>query len=385
MGSKIRKFLVIIIFSLIPTILIWSPFFLRVEKFWGIPLKQDGMATIVANYDGPLYIVVAKTLYNPELVGSFGFNLPSEYYAAHFPLFPYLIKTFAAPFGFPYSLLFVTLISSILAIYFFYLFIQDFVGKENALWVTFLFSVFPARWLIVRSVGSPEPLFLGLIIASVYYFRKKNYLLAGIWGFLAQLTKSPGILLFLAFFLALFIPDFKRLAAVTSKNLAQKLDIKKYLSIFLIPAGLLLVFLLYKVRLNDFFAYFHSGDNIHLFFPPFQIFNYSQPWVGTFWLEEIIFVYLFSLIGLINLIKKKETDLAWIVGIFFASTLFVSHRDLIRYSLPILPFLFAAFSETLVKKEFRIVFLVLALPIYLFSLAYISQNVMPISDWAPLL
>jgi hypothetical protein len=192
-------------------------------------------------------------------------------------------------------------------------------------------------------------------------------------------------LLFLAYFLALFIPDFKRLAAVTSKNLAQKLDIKKYISILVIPAGLLLVFLLYKVRLNDFFAYFHSGDNIHFFFPPFQIFNYSQPWVGTFWLEEIIFIYLFGLTGLINLIKKKEIDLAWIVGIFFASTLFVSHRDLIRYSLPILPFLFAAFSETLVKKEFRIVFLVLALPIYLFSLAYISQNVMPISDWAPLL
>lgn len=385
MSSKIRNLLIIIVISLLPTILIWLPFFLRVDKFWGIPLRQDGMAAIVANYDGPLYIVVAKTLYNPDLIGGFGFNLPSEYYAAHFPLFPYLIKTFAAPFGFPYSMLFVTLMSSILAIYFFYLFIREFVSKENALWITFLFSVFPARWLIVRSVGSPEPLFLATIIASVHYFRKKNFLLAGLWGFLAQLTKSPGILLFPAYFLATFIPDFKNMATATSSNIAKSLNFKKYISISLIPLALLAVFIFYKFQLADFFAYFHSGDNIHLFFPPFQIFNYAQPWVGTFWLEEVIFVYLFGILGLIKLAKSGENELAWVVGLFFTSTLFVSHRDLIRYSLPILPFLFAAFSETLTRKEFRLVFLTLAIPIYLFALAYISQNVMPISDWAPLL
>ncbi|MEJ2441385.1 MAG: hypothetical protein P8Y06_00460, partial [Patescibacteria group bacterium] len=130
---------------------------------------------------------------------------------------------------------------------------------------------------------------------------------------------------------------------------------------------------------------FHSGDNIHLFFPPFQIFNYSAPWVGTFWLEEIIFVYLFAMLGLIKLVKKYGGAMAWFTGIFFISILFVSHRDLIRYSLPIIPFLLIAFQKTITKKEFKIVVLVLAIPIYLFSLAYISQNVMPISDWAPFL
>ena len=73
------------------------------------------------------------------------------------------------------------------------------------------------------------------------------------------------------------------------------------------------------------------------------------------------------------------------MGIFFTTTLFVSHRDIIRYALPIFPFLFAAYSETIVKREFKIAIAFLVVPIYLFSLAYISQNVMPISDWAPLL
>src|SRR4030042_4360118 len=340
MASRLKVLFLILLISLIPTLLIWIPFFFRLESFWGIPLPKNGMETIVSNYDGPLYMVVAKTLYKPELVGNFSFLLPAEYYAAHFPLFPLLIKIFAVIFGLPYSMLLVTLVSSILAIYFFYLLISDSVGKNNALWITSVFSIFPARWLIVRSVGSAEPLFLAMIIASVYYFRKKNYIIAGIYGLLAQFTKSPGVLLFIAYFFVLFIPDFKKMATITSHKILGGIELKKYLSIFLIPLGLLLVFLLYKVQFNDFLAYFHSGDNIHLFFPPFQIFNYSAPWVGTFWLEAIIFVYLFGLMGLSALIKKKE---------------------------------------------FRLIFLILVIPIYLFSLAYISQNVMPVSDWTPLL
>lgn len=385
MSAKLRQIFLITLISVFPTLFIWLPYFLRIPEVWGIPLPLEGMATIVANYDGPLFIVVAKTLYNPELVGTFQFDLPAIYYAAHFPLFPLLIRTLAGIFGFPYSMLFVTVTSSILATFFFFSLVSEFVEKKNVLWITAVFSVFPARWLIVRSVGSSEPLFLAGVIASVYYFRKEKYLWAGIWGAVATLTKSPGILLFVAFFLSLFLPKLKKAALTTFSKWITTIDLKKYASISLIPLALLLVFAFYKIQLNDFLAYFHSGDNIHLFFPPFQIFNYSQPWVGTFWLEEVIFVYLFGLLGLIKLIKMRESELAWFVGIFFTSIIFVSHRDIIRYSLPIVPFLIASFSNTIVKKEFKWAMLVLVVPIYLFSLAYISQNVTPIADWAPLL
>lgn len=342
------------------------------------------MATVVANYDGPLFIVVAKSLYNPEIVGGFPFSLPASYYPAHFPLYPLLIKGFAFLFGFPYSMLFVTLISSVLAIYLFYKLIKEF-SEKNAWWLTFIFSIFPARWLIVRSVGSAEPLFIAAVIASLYYFRKKNYILSGIWGAIATLTKSPGILLFVAYFLAIFFPTFKSVALNTLMKWYESIKVRVYLPLLLIPFALLSVFYFFKIQLNDFLAYFRSGDNIHLFFPPFQIFNYSQPWVGTFWLEEVILVYLLGAYGLVRLIKLGENELAWFVGVFFASILFVSHRDIIRYSLPIVPFLFIAYKDTLVKKEFKYVILLLIIPIYLFSLSYIARNVMPISDWAPLL
>lgn len=385
MKNNINKFLQITLISFVPTLLLWLPFIFRTKTFWGIPLRTDGMGTIVANFDGPLYIITAKSMYIPEIIKSFPFSLPVEYYAAHFPLFPILIKILAAPLGFPYSMLTVTVLSAILATYFFTKFISDYVSEREVLWMSFVFAVFPARYLIVRSVGSPEPLFLAGIIASVYYFKKEKYLLAGIWGAIAQVTKSPGILLFIAYLLYIFQTDFRNTALKKFTEKAMSTKSRRRFGVLLIPLSLIGVFVLYKLRLNDFFAYFHSGDNIHLFFPPFQIFNYSAPWVGTFWLEEIIFVYLFGILGLMRLINKKDTATAMFVGVFFITTLFVSHRDLIRYSLPIAPFILAAFSDVIAKKEFKIAMAVLIIPIYLFSLAYISQNVMPIPDWASLL
>lgn len=386
MAASIKKFFLISFISIIPTILVWLPFFFRVEKFWGIPLPRNGMATIVANYDGPFFIAVAKTFYDTASIKeSFSFGLPVEYFAAHFPLFPILIRLFAMAIGYPYSMLFVTVASSILALYFFNKFISDYTEKGNAIWVTIVFAILPARWLIVRSVGSAEPLFLAGILASVYYFKQKKYLLAGIWGIVAQLTKSPGILLFISYILAIFVPEFKKFATQKFSNYLRQIKIHRMIPLFLIPISLFGVFWFFAQKFGDFYAYFHSGDNIHLFFPPFQIFNYSAPWVGTFWLEEVILVYLFGLIGLTKLVKMKEYSLAWFTGVFFVSILFVSHRDLIRYSLPIVPFIFAAFADSIAKREFKIVMAVLAVPIYLFTLSYISQNVMPISDWAPFL
>lgn len=323
------------------------------------------MATIVSNYDGPLYMIVAKTFYNSDLIRTnFQFPLPTEYYMAHFPLFPLLIKTLGFLINFPYAMLLVTLATSFLAIYFFH-------KLTSNLYLTLLFAILPARWLIVRSVGSPEPLFIAGLLASIFYFKKEKFLLAGIWGAIAQFTKSPAILLFASYVIYIFWKD--------------KDNYKKYLPILLIPFSLLLVFTFYYLTTGDFFAYFHSGDNIHLMFPPFQIFNYSASWVGTFWLEEIIFIYALGGGTFLKLLKDKEYLFASFVGVFFALTLFISHRDLIRYILPLMPFSILAFKDLLITKEAKYVIGLLVIPIYLFSLAFISQNVMPISNWSPFL
>lgn len=385
MKETIKKLFFAALFSLVPTILIWLPFFLRIPVFWNIPLPSNGLATIVSNYDGPLYLVVAKTLYSKTAIETgFQFPLPTEYYTAHFPLFPILIKFFGIVTNYPYAMLIVTLLSSILAIYFFHKLLSEFVGKRDAIFLTFLFAVFPARWLIVRSTGSADPLFVGSIIASIYYFRSKKYWLAGIWGLAAQLTKSPGVLLFISYVVYLLVPILKEKIITASKWL-KNLNLKHTYPILLIPIGILIVFTLYYFTQGNFWAYFRSGDNIHLFFPPFQIFNYSAPWVGTFWLEEIIFIYMIGAVGVYRLFVKKEYEMAIFSTVFFVLSLFIAHRDLMRYSLPLVPFFYVAFSDVLVKKEFKIAVVVIIIPIYLFSLAFISQNVMPIANWGPFL
>lgn len=383
MREKAVKFLLVLAASLIPTVLVWLPFFTRTELFWKIPLPGKGMETIVSNYDGPLYITVAKTLYNKSLIESnFQFPLPSEYYAAHFPLFPLLIRFFGNFTNYPYAMLIVTLLSSIAAIFFFEKLISQFVSKKDAIFLTVLFSVFPARWLVVRSVGSADPLFVAAIIASIYYFRSKKYLFAGVAGLIAQITKSPGILLFISYALFIFITVLKDKVMLNSKTL-KKINPGKIFPVFFIPLGLLAVFVFYHFSQGDFWAYFKSGDNIHLFFPPFQIFNYSSSWVGTFWLEEVIFIYLISAIGVYRLFAGKEYEIATFSAVFFIISLFITHRDLMRYLLPLIPFLFVAYRDILIKKEFKIAVIIILIPIYLFSLAFISQNVMPISNWAP--
>lgn len=384
--NKLKTLLIIVLISIVPTIVLWLPFILRLKSFWQIPLPSTGMATIVSNYDGPLYIVVARSLYNKGIIlQDFSFPLPTEYYAAHFPAFPALIRIFAEFLGYSYGMLLVTVFSSIFATLFFYKLSRQFFEKNNALWLTFVFTLLPARWLVVRSVGSAEPLFLAGIIGSVYFFNRKNYLLAGLLGALAQATKSPGILLFFSYIIAATFPVVKNFAHTTIVQMIKDIKPLRLLPLLLIPGSLLGVFFVYKLTYGDFFAYFKSGDNIHLFFPPFQIFNSTAPWVGTFWLEEIIFVYLLLGGGVILLFKKGINNLAWFSSIFLLSLIFVSHRDIVRYALPIIPFALIGYGEILIKKEFKYLFLLLIVPIYLFSLSFISQNVMPISDWAPFL
>ena len=282
-------------------------------------------------------------------------------------------------------MLFVTILFSYLSLYFFYKLSRKYMRKEAALWLTIVFAVFPARWLIVRSVGSAEPLFITAVLASIYYFVKNKYILSGIAGMIAAMTKSPGILLFFSLAYTTAQPHLRLLATNGVKKFFEKLELKSRWPLLLIPFGLIAVFTLYAFIYHDFFVYFKSGDNIHLFFPPFQIFNHSAPWVGTFWLEEVIFIYLLGAIGVYKLKTQGLTTLYHFSLIYFISILFVAHRDILRYALPIIPLMLVAFKDAIFTKEFKIALILIIIPIYLYSISFISQNAMPISNWSPFL
>jgi len=392
---KLKKDLLILtLASFVATFLVWLPFFLG---------YGGGVLTIFKNFDGPNYIVIAKSWYDKNFIAShFSLPTPLEYYPAHLPAYPFSIALLNLVLPGPWAMLLATLLATWAATVTFYLFVFKFKLSENPLWLSLVFLVIPARWVAVKAVGSPEPLFIFAILASFFFFKsafdrvennlfskKKSVfldlLLAGLFGALAQITKTPGILLFAAYAVYLL---YKMLAETKAKlhlNNIYHSSLKPTLPLLLIPFSGLLVFIFYKFRTGDFLAYFHSGDNFHLFFPPFQGFSAARSWLGDFWREDLVWQYFFGALAVVFLFKQKLYDLASFAGVFFGITLFVAHRDLARYSLPLVPFALIAFDKLIQKKEFKIALLIILPAIYLYAINFIAGNVAPVADWTPYL
>lgn len=387
MGKSLKDISIISILTLLITFFIWLPHFLALPNFWGLSFKE-GFSTIYRNYDGLEYIVIAKTFYSPHKIAQLPQSLPANYYAAHFPGFSYLILTLAPFFGYLKSMLFISLAFTILSALAFYFFVRDFKLSNHPLFLSFVFLILPARWIIVHSIGSAEPLFIFFVILSLYGFMKyeqiakNNWLwLATLGGMGAQITRPPGILLAISYFLYIHYKIFLK-----SKTLGWRkaiIDHFRYFPLILIPLTLLAVFFMFQISYNDFWAYFHSGDNIHLTFPPFQVFNKEQFWVREIWLEEIIYIVMLGFLGGLLLLKRKLLPLAFFVLTYLTASTMVAHRDISRYTLPIFPFLLIAFEKVLVTREFKIVLVIVSLAIYLYSQNFLLGNAAPIPNLEP--
>lgn len=364
--------------------LLYLPFVFHLNSFWGLNYQERfNFSTILLNFDSLNYIIVAKTWYQPEQINNLFPNIaePTHYFPAHFPLYPTLIWLFAQipTINYPYASIIVTLFSSLLALFAFYYLAKLLLGEKKALVLSLVFLVFPARWLVIRAVPSPEPLFLTTILGSIYFFKKENYGKSAILTILAQTIKSPGILLAGSLGIIVLIKIYREKSRLPWA-------IKKYWPILITPIGLLAVFFFYYLATGDFLIYFKTGNNIHLYWPPFQVFNYSEEWVRTIWLEDVVLIYLAGLILILDLWEKYRFDvLSLFPSVFYLSILFVSHRDISRYLLPVIPLLLLGGEKFFTNKKFLLA-LVLLLPVlFLYSINFISFNIMPLADWLPYL
>lgn len=369
--SILRPYLLIIAVVLISTIILWLPFL----------LKSNGLSflDIYKHYDGPLYVVPAKTFYNPQLIEKLHIEmkLPTKYFAAHLPLYPALIRLMSliGPIGnlrYLSSMVLINLMATIGLVLFFYYLLRKFKLTKNPLLLATVFLFLP-RYLVVRSVGAPESLFMLLILISLFFFEKDKFWLAGLFGGLATMTKAPGILLFAGYGLV-FI---ERLLKVKKFNW-------NWLGILLIPLGLLLVFGIYAIQYGDFFAFFHGNASVPMPYI-FSVFNWKAKWVGTAWLEEIIFYFFMYGLTVINLKDSKYRSFFYFSLVFFIATAFIQHRDISRYSLPLWPLTLIAFENFFTSRKFLIIFLILLPAIFLYAWNFLLYNAMPISDWAAFL
>ncbi len=347
---------------------------LSVLPIWGYFASRHQLTHLYANYDGPNYMVIAKCGYNPACIRThFSLPLPLEYYPAHLPGFPLTIRLFRSVMPGWWAMLFSTLLGTLFMVLVFY-HLLHFLNLPQPFWLASLLLFIPARMLVLHTIGAPEPWFIGFLLLAILQFKKRNYLLAGISLAIAQAVKTPAIILFTAFALTIFLQE----------RFHWRQWLKKW-PLLLGPAIIIPIFFLYQKQTGDFWAYFHSGDNIHLSWLPFQVFiTPHQRWIGTIWLEDIVYIYLLGGLAVLYLLKKYRADIiATFPLLFYIATLLIGHRDISRYSAPLYPFWIIAFAPVLAKKEFKIVFLLLLPAIYLYAIHFIQFNIAPISDWTP--
>lgn len=383
--QTIRDLTILFLLTILLQILIWLPHILSLPNFLNLDFSS-GFTTIYRNYDGANYITISKSLYNPSVIASIPNTLSPNYYAAHFPGYAIGILAFAPVLGFLKSMLFVSMLFTILSTWALYFLIKHFELSKHPLFLAAVSLVLPARWVIVHTVGSAEPMFIFFTIMTIYgflsyqKFKHPQWIwLAGFFGLLAQFTRPPGVLLFIAIGLFLLWQFFSE-KIYRSLSLSVRY-IFSYLPLLLMPISLIGVFSIYAFTYNDFWAYFHSGDNIHLQTLPFSVFNKAEYWVGDIWLEDIIYILIVSFLAGITLLKNKTTQvIGFYILVYTIATSLVAHRDISRYILPIAPFVIIAFEKLLTSKEFKIVLAIILLGIYLYSQNFLLQNTAPIPN-----
>lgn len=371
--SNIFPKLYLTLITIFASVFMWLLFYANIPGKIGFGTVS--LETVFANYDGPNYMVIAKCGYAKDCIGpSYSLPLPLEYYPAHFPGYPLMIKFFGYFTTGPKAMLLTTLLGSIFLSLIFYEFLKLFIKEKNAFWLSVLFIFFPARFFVLRLVGAPETWFLATTIASIFYFKKQKYFLSAIFAAVAMTLKSPGILLGISY-LILAVYEL-----VKTKDLIK--IFKKNISFLLIPLTVWLIFIFYKFQTGNFFAYFQSGDNFHLNNLPYLVFISTKSWINTIWLEDIIYIFLIGFYGVYRLFKKYKFNIVSVYSaVFFLATIFVAHRDISRYIAPVYPFLILAFQKFLTKKPVRIIFLILIPAIILYAINFITGNTAPISDW----
>lgn len=171
-----------------------------------------------ANFDGEHYLSIA-------IIGYKGLE------QAFFPVYPVLISALAKPFIYDFftALLYSTLagilisnLSLLLALVILFDLLKIDYSEKTSFLTLVLILVFPTSFFL-GAVYS-ESTFLLLTIGSFYAARKKHWLIASILGAVASATRIFGILLLPALILEAF---------------QQKVPLRKWFWITLIPVGLL--------------------------------------------------------------------------------------------------------------------------------------------------
>ena len=264
---------------------------------------------------------------------------------SYFPLFPLLIKLFAFLFGFGWAAFIVSNVLSILAVYLLYIIIKDDFGSIISKKSVFYFLLFPVAYFFTMMYT--ESLFFVLILLMFYYARRDRWVLVGLFGMLASLTRMFGIIMVLP------------MLYIYLNNRKFKSVDHKVLWLGLIPLGLLLFYGYFYFTTGDFLIAFKTFAQPEYAFKPL--------------IPGLSFIYAF-----IDMLKVNNPEVLFYIsfnlalGLFFTFASFYSYKIKKEYLYFMIPYLFLSIGHTTLNANVR--YYMLMFPAYVLLAKIKNKN-----------
>ena len=325
--------------AVVSSLLVWLPY-------------RHRMDIVYRYWDGPSYLDIAREGYvagSPLAAGK-----ATPWLLAHFPLYPLTIRALAFV-GYTRAMLLATVLATIAAALLFYRLARDTWRVPSPGLLALIFLLVPPRWLLYHSVGASEPLFLALVLASIWSFEKDRIGPACAMAGLAAITRASGIMILPAYALLLMMQGRRRCLPW----------------LLLIPLGFGAYLLYCQAQFGSFLAPFEPNlDKIASPIP----FSFLAWLIGVNLVAHAEFhIYLAGIYAIgISRISRFRVPMAY-AGFQFAFYLFVSSEDWSRYFLAMAPFaVILGFHDILTSRAVRWM-----LPVYTGVATFYAWNVIP--------
>lgn len=267
------------------------------EGYLGKQIIPHGpyLTWIWANFDGRHFINIATQGYQHT-------NF------AYFPLYPLTISLagYVLPFSHLYLGIGISLAAFLFALVYVYKIVLLDFSKNIALWTIIFLAIFPLSFFY--NAVYTDSLFLALSVASFYFARRNNWLVAGVLGFLAATSRLSGVVLAPALLVEWFL-QYK------GKNL---FTLNNAFSALLAPAltilGTIAYMIYLQVNFGDFLLFQKSMSawNQEGFVFPLQvivrylkIFWSVDPSLLVYWVAVLEFVSVILYFALSYYVSKK--------------------------------------------------------------------------------
>ncbi len=324
------------VISIMASLIFYLPFWLEIPTTAGIKFEERGIDAVYKAWDGPVYVTVAATLWDrdPDHPAYGWIDWTPEEYADRLPVYPLLIRAFSTLFGYWTSALLIAVIASAAGTVLFYRFLRRYSAVPNvAFWIAAASVFWPARGFFYRNLAMTEPLFILWLMAAILCYRASRYTACGLFGALAMLTRPTGTLIIAAFGLLAIVQ------IVTAPRRIERL--RELSGLLLMPLSFGGILIWHSLYFNDAFAAFTAPTIVRPELSLFPSIDYYGP--GA---EGIPYMLVLAFAGSLELVRRREWDIALLSALFFIPTLFVP-TDASRYLLPVLPFLFFVAGDRL--------------------------------------